>query len=355
MLTIAADTFQGSRGGIARVCELTARVALEVGYPTSLLSLQSEAGIFKESPCWRGSAGSRINFVLACAKAALRGDHLLYDQLGIARAHILYSRLARPCCVWLHGIEVWKGEQPWEQMEPKHLRAAKTAGLMLANSNFTRQRALISDRHFAAAKVCWLATLEDDPPTESAPLDGPPIVLILGRLDNAAYKGHRELIETWASVVDQIPAARLVIAGGGPYIERYREMAAKTRVENSIDILGFVEDARLPELWKSAVAFAMPSRGEGFGLAYIEAMRWGVPVIASVHDAGAEVSIHGETGLNVDLSRSSDLGDALIKILSDRDLAKRFGAAGQRRWREHFCYSAFRSRFLPLLVSFIES
>jgi phosphatidyl-myo-inositol dimannoside synthase len=108
----------------------------------------------------------------------------------------------------------------------------------------------------------------------------------------------------------------------------------------------------LPDIWKSTVVFAMPSRGEGFGLSYIEAMRWGVPVIASTHDAGREVNIHNETGLNVDLEHQSELADALIELLRDRDLARRMGAAGQRRWREHFCYSAFRKRFLGELKYF---
>jgi phosphatidylinositol alpha-1,6-mannosyltransferase len=93
----------------------------------------------------------------------------------------------------------------------------------------------------------------------------------------------------------------------------------------------------------------MPSRGEGFGLTYIEAMRWGIPVIASVHDAGQEVNVHGETGLNVSLDSPTALRDALVELLRDRNLARSMGANGQRRWREHFCYSAFRKRFAPEL------
>src|ERR1700730_840788 len=87
MLTIAAQTFLGSRGGIARVCQLTARVAIEAGYPVSLLSVQDEGGRYQQCNFWQGCAGSRPKFVVACARAALRGDHILYDQLGTARAH----------------------------------------------------------------------------------------------------------------------------------------------------------------------------------------------------------------------------------------------------------------------------
>jgi len=73
-------------------------------------------------------------------------------------------------------------------------------------------------------------------------------------------------------------------------------------------------------------------------------MRWGIPVIASTHDAGQEVNIHNVTGLNVSLDRKDELMDGIIWLLRDRDVARRFGAAGQRRWRKYFRYSAFRER-----------
>jgi phosphatidyl-myo-inositol dimannoside synthase len=348
VLTVASQTFLGSRGGIARVSELMARVAIEDGYPLALLSVQNEGGSYQDVDFWQGCGGSRVKFVAACGRAALRGDHVLFDQLGTARAHILPSRFTGPCGVWIHGIEVW------DQLRPDRLRVAHRVGFMMANTNFTRQRAIGYNRVFELARVCWLATSEDEPPREPATLEGSPSVLILGRLDDTAYKGHKELIESWPSVVDAVPEARLVIAGTGPSLERHRSLAATSEAAGYIDIVGFVAESSLPELWKRSVVFAMPSRGEGFGLAYIEAMRWGIPVIASVHDAGPEVNIDGETGLNVNLNRQNDLTDALVELLRDRNLARRMGAAGQHRWRKYFCYSAFRTRFSEELRSFVK-
>lgn len=106
-------------------------------------------------------------------------------------------------------------------------------------------------------------------------------------------------------------------------------------------------------LWRQTVAFAMPSRGDGFGLAYIEAMRWGIPVIASIHDAGNEVNVDQETGFNIDLDRPNNLADLLITILRDRDLAAKFGSAAQRRWHKYFRYSAFQQRFSNILRQFM--
>jgi phosphatidyl-myo-inositol dimannoside synthase len=77
-------------------------------------------------------------------------------------------------------------------------------------------------------------------------------------------------------------------------------------------------------------------------------------VLASTHDAGQEVNIHNETGVNVDLDQKNDLRDALVELLRDRSLAQRMGAGGQRRWRAHFCYSAFLKRFSAELKRFTE-
>jgi phosphatidylinositol alpha-1,6-mannosyltransferase len=154
-------------------------------------------------------------------------------------------------------------------------------------------------------------------------------------------------------VVEAVPEARLIVVGTGPSFGRHRSMAAGSKAANYIDFVGFIAESSLPELWRRTVVFAMPSRGEGFGLAYIEAMRWGIPVIASVHDAGSEVNVHNETGLNVDLARSGELEDALVELLRDRNLALRMGRAGQQRWHRYFRYSAFSARFSHELKHFM--
>ena len=116
-----------------------------------------------------------------------------------------------------------------------------------------------------------------------------------------------------------------------------------------------MSERELEELYASATVFALPSRGEGFGLVYIEAMRHGVPVIASIHDAAPEINLDGQTGYNVDLDRPDELGDRLLQLLRDRDHARALGENGRRRWSQHFRFSAFRQRFEPLLNEFLKS
>ena len=98
-----------------------------------------------------------------------------------------------------------------------------------------------------------------------------------------------------------VPGARLVVAGTGPDSDRIRARAVA--LGSSIEFRGFVPENAIQQVWDEADVFAMPSRGEGFGLVYVEAMRQGLPVVASVHDAAPEVNRDGITGFNVDLDR----------------------------------------------------
>jgi phosphatidylinositol alpha-1,6-mannosyltransferase len=107
-------------------------------------------------------------------------------------------------------------------------------------------------------------------------------------------------------------------------------------------------------LWAETNVFAMPSRSEGFGFVYIEAMRHGLPVLASVHDAGSEVNVDGVTGYNVNLDREGELAERIVHLLREPDHAAQLGNQGRARWHDHFCYSAFRERFLPILREFLS-
>jgi phosphatidylinositol alpha-1,6-mannosyltransferase len=100
--------------------------------------------------------------------------------------------------------------------------------------------------------------------------------------------------------------------------------------------------------------FALPSRGEGFGLVYLEAMAHGLPCVGSIHDAAAEIVVDGETGLLVDSSDPRALRSGLARLLADADLRHRFGAAGRRRLRAEFSYSGFRTRVRDLIECELE-
>ncbi|HET8938399.1 MAG TPA: glycosyltransferase family 4 protein [Polyangiales bacterium] len=348
-LQLSATRLDLAASGIGRVARLMARV---LGEHVSQGQLTATALTLSPGPSEvfgipvRSTKDSQLRFLAHNALASARADCHLYDFAGVVRAHPP-AAFARPYLTWMHGIDVW------ENARPDHLDRLRAADLLLVNSDYTRDRATRLHSGLERARVCWLAT-ETDEPAPPRLDDHPPTVTILSRIDASEnYKGHRELIEAWPGVRKLVSDAQLVIAGDGSGRHALEQLARRSAPDAGIQFLGFVPDAQVPTLLRNSDVFAMPSRGEGFGLAYIEAMRFGIPVVASVHDAAPEINLHRVTGLNVDLTRSAELSAALSQLLAEPELARSYGAAGRARWAERFCFARFRERFSRHLADLI--
>jgi phosphatidylinositol alpha-1,6-mannosyltransferase len=347
---LAATSYRAGNGGIARVARLTAKALVASGTERRIdaVSLLDDRPVIDLGIGIRVAHSSRLRFALALHRASASHLRFIYDFAGIARAHPRFPPLRRPFAVWMHGVEVW------EDAREDRLRALRAADLVLCNSDHTRQRFEQLHGILPNVKICWLATEQDDAP-RAREHRGPPSVLILGRLDEASRKGHKLLVDVWPKVVSAVPEARLVIVGGGGLsLLTLRDAARRSPVSVNIDIRGFVPEERMPEVWEKTTAFAMPSRGEGFGLVYVEAMRQSVPVIASIHDAGREVNIDGVTGYNVNLDHPAELEERLIHLLRDEDQARTLGRNAQAHWKEHFTLGHFTSRFINATTDFLR-
>lgn len=343
-VAIGAATVQPTRGGIARVARISAAALAEAGHSVWLNAfLDSDSVPILDVPI-SCSSGKRLRFTIRAQAAAFKTDWTLYDTAGIARARPRLPGLRRPYAVWMHGVEAW------EDLRPGAAAALQEADLVIVNSHYTLRRYQSLHGALPSARVCWLATDDDEPAPRASPAGmRAPTVLVLGRIEaSESYKGHAELIEAWPKVVSQVPEARLVIAGSGSGLSAISSAAAASPVASQIDILGFVPEDAVSALWTSARAFAMPSRGEGFGLVYAEAMRHGVPVIVSRHDAGQEIIQEGRTGFAVSLDSGEELATRLVALLADDGLASAMGEAGRQRWAQHFRFTQFKDRFLTL-------
>ena len=353
-LLLAVESLEPGRGGICRVARLMARVLAEEQAAGRLGASAIALADRDVDPSLdihvRPAGGSRGRFVLDVQRAAFTHTHFAYDSASMARAHGIARLLARPYLCWIHGIEVW------EEMRADHRRPLDRASVLVSNTGYTRRRAHDLHGGFERATVCALATEEEEDASPAATGSGgaETSVLIVARLDELQYKGHRELIGCWPGVVDRVPGARLIVVGDGPGRAAFERLAAASGVGSSIRFTGFVSEEELERLYREATLFAMPSRGEGFGLVYIEAMRHGLPVIASIHDAAPEVNVDGVTGFNVDLDRADELRERLVDLLSNPERAAKMGRAGLQRWSERFRYSAFRERFRPIMTEFLE-
>ena len=352
VVLLAAEGLSPKASGIGRVARLVTKVLVELAERGRIslraLTLNDPSDSAELGVAVQSCRGSRARFLFECTRAALDCSHFIYDAVSVARAHPRWLPIARPDLVWIHGVEVW------EAARTEHLRVFSRASMLASNSQLTRERGGAICPSLAQARVCWLATEADEPSQRVAGAGAEHNVLLLGRIDeHGGRKGHRELIACWSEVVRAVPSARLLFAGGGPGEQVVRELVRRSSARENIEVLGFVPESDLPGLWARANVLAMPSTGEGFGLTYIEAMRHGLAVVGSTHDAAVEINLDGITGLNVDRNDPGALSASLIGLLGDPARAARMGEAGRARWQQHFCYSAFRARFLPLLDEFL--
>jgi phosphatidylinositol alpha-1,6-mannosyltransferase len=180
---------------------------------------------------------------------------------------------------------------------------------------------------------------------------GPHAVVIVGRMASTErYKGHDQLLLAWPRVAAEVPDATLVMVGRGDDVDRLRTKAAALGLGRSVHFPGFLSDAAVRGVMRHAAAFAMPSRGEGFGLVYLQAMRLGLPCLGSRDDAAGDVIVDGETGLLVPQQDPDAIAGAIARLLTDEPMRRRMGEAGQRRFENTFSYPRFRVRLAGILA-----
>ena len=172
-----------------------------------------------------------------------------------------------------------------------------------------------------------------------------PLVLFVGRL--VYYKGLDVLLDAMA----RCPGT-LVIAGDGPLAGALHDRAARLGIAERVVFTQTLTDDDLVSHYLAADVFAMPStqRTEAFGIAQVEAMACGLPVVSTDLPTGVPwVNQHGITGFVVPPGDVKALATAINRLLEDWTLRRKMGEAGRQRAREHFSREQMIERFVALV------
>ena len=161
---------------------------------------------------------------------------------------------------------------------------------------------------------------------------GAPVIAHVGAL--VPHKGQKFLIDAVPHILREVPDAHLIIFGEGELRTALERQIKELRVEKHVVLAGFRNDVL--QLVKSADLFVMSSVTEGLGSTVLDAMAMKLAVVGT--DAGGipEAVVHGETGLVVPTGDSRTLAGAVVRVLKDKGLRDRMGAAGLARVSEHF-------------------
>lgn len=164
---------------------------------------------------------------------------------------------------------------------------------------------------------------------------------VVGRL--AGQKGIDTLLRALPAVLERRPDALLLIAGDGPDRVSLERLAAELGVAQSVLWLGALEQERVFELLAALDLFAFPSRFEGFGLAVVEAMAAGLPVVATRVAGVSEIVADGETGFLTAPGDERAIAGRIVELLASPQLRRRQGEAGRARAAACFSIARFEA------------
>lgn len=332
----------GGKHGWSQVALQVARGLIKQGVPVTLVTttqspVPDDLTAIRILPDVLPLAGG-MTARLAAAYPALR--HALRDCTHIHCTCELYAPLAwalagrRKLFITGHGTYVQLPIMRGFPLNRLYTRAFRASTLVCV-SHYTERiaRALLPDlRTRVILNGVDAARFVDLPHPQ---LSGERWILTSGGIKTR--KGTRELVQAMAHVIRQNSSARLVIVGNSPdnsYVQSVREVIVRERLQDHVQIAGFVSDDELRDWYGRASIFALPSINrdlhfEGFGLVHLEASAAGLPVVGT-RGCGIEDAIDdGVTGLLVSQQYiATELPDALLRLLGDDALATRLGNAG---------------------------
>ena len=307
-------------------------------------------------PCGGPGGASRFRFAGAFAAALIerRPDLIVVGHAGLAPLAWLAKRaLGIPYVVWIYGVEVGR------------LRTcAQRAGLrnadrLVAISRHTRRAlAAVAPGAVGRTAIAPPAVRDHFRPGDAAEvrrrlgLDREPMLLTVARYDaGEGYKGYDRVLRALPAVLDRRPDVRYVLVGRGDDLPRVRALARELSVGRAVVFAGAAPDDALPAWYNACDLFVMPSRHEGFGIVFAEALACGKPVIAGDRDGARDALLDGRLGRLVDPDDAGRLAETILEFVTGRaPAALTDPEALSRECIRHFGFAAFERRVRDLVA-----
>jgi phosphatidylinositol alpha-1,6-mannosyltransferase len=308
VLVLATDAY-GCGGGIAqytrdlvealtqskrvrRVVILPRWGTAEAELPDKVLQqAAADGGMRYALRCLLLAAGRRFDLVLC--------GHLHHAPL----AYALARRWRAPFWLQLHGLEAW--ECP---TTAAIANAARRADLVTAVSRYTRRRFMEWAR-IEPQRVRVLPNTVGEQFMPAAPrrelkrvlgLEGRRLLISVSRLDSRErYKGHDRVIAVLPQLLQEFPDLAYLIVGDGDDRGRLEHLAAGLGLSERVRFAGAVAPDRLPDYYRLAEVFAMPSTREGFGIVFLEAAACGLQVVGGNADGSVDALREGAIGWSI--------------------------------------------------------
>ncbi len=301
---------------------------------------------------FKGFAGNRIRFVFSSIIKSFKFDTVIIGHINLAIIGCLIKRI-RPSVkliLIVHGIEVWK----------THVRHKKEllelADIILSVSQFTKEKIIAFNPTVHADRIKIFPNTIDPyflAPTSFNKPDylfkrynlnsDAQILLTVTRLSfTEKYKGYDNTIALMNEITESNNNVRYVLCGKADSFEKERivSLIKANGVSNKVELTGFIKDEELIDHYLLADVFVMPSKKEGFGIVFIEALACGRKVIAGSKDGSVDALMNGELGTLIDPDNIDELKQAIFTSLENKEhnpyamQQKVYAAFGFHRYKE---------------------
>lgn len=235
-------------------------------------------------------------------------------------AYLLKRLFGIPYWAVAHGVDAWNITNTTLKTALSH------ADRILAVSSYTRDR-LLNEQNLDARKIKILPNTFDASRFQIASKPKylleryglkaeQPVILTVARLDSAdGYKGYDKIIQALPKIRHHLSDVHYIIGGKGDDRSRIEQLITELGLQDCVTLAGFIPDSELCDYYNLCDVFAMPSKGEGFGIVYLEALACGKPVLGGNQDGAIDALCYGELGVLVNPDDVEAITQSLIQIL----------------------------------------
>lgn len=286
-----------------------------------------------------------------------RPSLILCGHLNFAPvACLLHFLMGTPYWILVYGVDAWDIEHPLKRW------ALQAAEKVISISSYTRNR-LVEEENLQLSKISLLPVTFDIQRFQIKPKpiylfnrhklqESQPIVLTVARLaDDEQYKGYDQVIRAMHLVRQEMPEVHYVLVGKGSDRPRIEQLIESLDLKDCVTLAGFVPDEEICDYYNLCDVFIMPSKGEGFGIVYLEALACGKPTVGSNQDGAIDALCDGELGILVDPDNVGEIASTLVEILQGESTHPIIYQPEVLRQRvdEAYGFSKFRLNLLGLL------
>jgi glycosyltransferase involved in cell wall biosynthesis len=298
----------------------------------------------------RGFARNKARLLALTALRARQTRMVFVGHVNLAPVALGMKRLGGTrFLVAVHGMEVW---EPLPRLRGTALRRADGIVAVSRHTAEAASRVQRVEREKIAVLSPALDPLHAEPDARPDFWPVPPgsrVLLTVGRLlASEPGKGIDTVIRALAHLIASFPNLYFVVIGDGDGRPALESLAAEAGVAEHVIFLG-TRRGSLRGYYEAADVFVMPSRQEGFGIVFLEAMAAAKPVVGAACGGATEVISDGETGYLVNYGDVPALESRLAALLGDDGLRRQMGEAGRRKVESQHRFERFQERLIAIL------